>query len=98
MKKLNTAREFISLDQFLGRRLRDKKFHRVFTEEMNRLRLAHEIRTLRQKKKMTQGEVAAKAAMPQSVVARIESGRHSFSIATLHKIARVFDKHISLVG
>ena len=41
-------------------------------------------------------EVAIKADMPQSVIARIESGTHSFSISTLHKIAGVFDKHISL--
>ncbi len=47
---------------------------------------------------MTQAEVAQKTDMPQSVIARIESGTHSFSIATLHKIARVFNKHVGLVG
>ena len=90
--------QFTSLDTIIARKIKNDRFHRLFSEEMGRLKLAHEIKVLRQKKGMTQREVALKADMPQSVVARIESGTHSFSIATLHKIARVFDKQISLVG
>lgn len=46
---------------------------------------------------MTQTEVAVKVNMPQSVIARIESGNHNLSVATLNKIAMVFNKQIGLV-
>lgn len=95
MKK--NAYKFISLDKVVGKRLKNEQFRKSFSEEISRLQLAHEIRTLRRKRKMTQEDVAMRANMPQSVIARMESGTHSFSISTLHKIARVFDKQIGLV-
>src|SRR3989344_6045895 len=97
-RKVNKQYQFISLDNIIAKRSKRGKFRRTFSEEMSRLQLAHEIKAMRQKKRMTQEEVAIKADMPQSVIARIESGTHSFSISTLHKIARVFDKQIGLVG
>ena len=96
MKRTVIKYNFTPLNKTISRKLKSDSFKKPFTEEMGRLKLAHEIKTLREKRKMTQEEVAAKADMPQSVIARIESGTHSFSISTLHKIARVFDKQISL--
>ncbi|MDO8469797.1 MAG: helix-turn-helix transcriptional regulator [bacterium] len=98
MKKIAKKYNSISLDAVIKEKLKSERFRKTFSEEMSRLQLAHEIKTLRQERKMTQKEVAAKADMPQSVIARIESGTHSFSIATLHKIANVFDKQVGLVG
>lgn len=99
MKKINAAKyNFTSLDAVIRKKLANRRFRASFAEEMNRLRLAREIKALREKRKMTQQEVAEEANMPQSVVARIESGTHSFSISTLHKIAGVFDKRVGLVG
>lgn len=98
MKKSTTKYNFTPLHKIIGKRLKNEQFRKSFSEEMSRLQLAHEIRMLRQKRKMTQGEVAAKADMPQSVIARMESGTHSFSIATLHRVAKVFDRQVGLVG
>ncbi len=98
MKKTGIKYNFTPLNKIIGKELKDEQFRKLFTEEVSRLRLAHEIKTLREKQKMTQKEVAARADMPQSVIARIESGTHSVSVATLHKIAIVFNKHIGLVG
>ncbi len=98
MKTKTTTYKFISLDKVLEKELKNETFKKSFSEEMSRLQLAHEIKMLRQKKKMTQTDVAKKADMPQSVIARIESGKHSFSIVTLHKIARVFDRQVGLVN
>lgn len=97
MKKQTKKYNFIPLDTIIRKKLNNEQFRKSFFEEIGRLQLAHEIKTLRQKRKMTQKEVALKADMSQSVIARIESGSHSFSIVTLHKIARVFDKQIGLV-
>ncbi len=88
--------EFFSFDDILKRDLKNRKFREQYFEELSRLYLAHEVRFLRKSHKMTQEQVAKKADMPQSVIARIESGSHSFSTSTLFRIAQVFNRQISL--
>ena len=97
MKKQTKKYNFTPLDKIIVKKLKSERFRKSFSQEMARLQLAHEIKTLRQKRKMTQKEVAEKADMPQSVIARIESGSHGLSIVTLNKIAQVFHKKIGLV-
>jgi transcriptional regulator with XRE-family HTH domain len=97
MKKI-TSKNFTPLSTVITRKLKDNKFKAVYSEEMSRLQLAYDIKSLRQKRGMTQGQVALKAKMSQSVIARIESGSRGFSIATLYKIARVFNCEISLIS
>jgi len=93
-----TMKDFVPFDEFLAEQLKDKKFKKAFLEERSRLELVYELKMLRKEKRMTQAQVAKKANMPQSVVARIESGSRGLSIATLYKIARVFDRDIGLVA
>lgn len=99
MKNLKIGEyQFFSLDEALKKDLKNKRFKKLYYEELNRLQLVHEVKTLRKAKRMTQAQVAKKADMPQSVIARIESGTHSFSIATLQKVAQVFETRIALVA
>jgi len=74
-----------------------KVYQRAYKEELLRLTLAKQIRELRQGRNMTQKAMAQKAHMPQSVIARLESGEHSFSLDTLNRVALVFDKKVQLV-
>jgi len=74
-----------------------KECQRAYKEEVTRLNLVRQIRELRLAKKLTQKAVAKRANMPQSVVARLESGEHSFSLDTLQRIAYVFNKEVHLV-
>ena len=97
MKEI-TKDSFIPFSKILAEQLKDKRFKKAFLEERSRLELSYELKMLRKKKGMTQAQVAKKANMPQSVVARIESGSRGFSIGTLHKIASVFDREIGLVA
>ena len=62
-----------------------------------RLELAKQLRDVATAKRMTQKNVADKASMPQSVIARLESGEHSASIATLGKVASALGKQIALI-
>ncbi len=78
-------------------RAQSKAYQRAYKEEITRLNLVRQIRELRLAKKLTQKAVAKRANMPQSVVARLESGEHSFSLDTLQRIAYVFDKEVQLV-
>ncbi|MBI2623626.1 MAG: helix-turn-helix transcriptional regulator [Candidatus Liptonbacteria bacterium] len=95
--KRTTKKDFVSLSAIIARRSKSERFRSAFSEEDARLKLASELKVLRREKRMTQEEVAAKAEMPQSVIARIESGTHNFSLTTLHRIAEVFDKEIGFV-
>jgi DNA-binding XRE family transcriptional regulator len=89
--------KFYSFEEVLRRASKSRCFQKAYDEELARLKLAHQIRTMRLYQKLTQKETAQKAKMPQSVIARIESGTHGYSLGTLSRIASVFDKEIQLV-
>ena len=97
MKTINiNGLKFYSFDDTLKENMKSKVFREAYNEELVRLRLAHQIKEIRLNSKMTQKAVANKAQMPQSVIARIESGKHSFSLGTLSRIAKVFNKEVEL--
>jgi DNA-binding XRE family transcriptional regulator len=85
-----------NFDNMLKERLKSPKFRKAYEEELARLSLMRDIREARIAKKLTQKQVAKKAGMSQSVVARLESGSHPFSLSTLYRIANVFGKKIVL--
>jgi len=99
-KKQNTAAKgqikIHSFNDVFGKDFKSDKFKKTYTKELVRLRLARQIREMRTAGKLTQKDVAQKAEMPQSVVARIESGKHSASLDTLERIAHVFNKEVQL--
>lgn len=92
-----TAYRFKTFNDVFSKVSKDERFKQAYNEEIIRLRLAMEVRTLRTKKHLTQEDVAQKAGMPQSVVARIESGRHSISLGTLNRVAHALGKQVQLV-
>lgn len=85
-----------SFDQVFKKTSKSAEFQKTYSEEIARLKLATQIKEMRLKKKLTQKAVALRTNMPQSVIARIESGTHSYSLGTLHRIAHAFDKEIQL--
>jgi DNA-binding XRE family transcriptional regulator len=89
--------ELYSFDDMLKKDLKSPKFRKAYEEELARLHLVRDIRKARMAKKLTQKQMAKAAGMPQSVVARLESGTHPFSFSTLYRIANVFGKKIVLV-
>jgi len=86
-----------SFDEVFGKSSRKKSFRRAYDEEIVRLRLARQIRDIRTAHQMTQLGVAQKSGMPQSVVARIESGDRGISVETLGRIAHTLGKEVQLV-
>lgn len=93
MKKITTAK---TLKQVLSKELKSPKFKEAYSEEIFRLKIASEIKSLRIQKKLTQETFAKKVQMPQSVVARIESGKHSISLGTLNRVAQALGKRVQL--
>jgi DNA-binding XRE family transcriptional regulator len=96
MKKIKGLK-FHTLTEVIESKMSSPVFRKAYDEEMARLKLAKQIREMRLNSRLTQKAVAAKADMPQSVIARIESGTHSYSLGTLYRIASVFNKEIQLV-
>lgn len=69
----------------------------TYNEELFRFKIAKQIKTLRSESNLTQEGFAKKAQMPQSVIARIESGRHTVSLVTLNKVAHALGKSVEIV-
>jgi len=88
--------KFYTTEEVFKKASKSEAFQDAYNEELIRLRLSRQIRKIRLGKKLTQKNVAEKAQMPQSVIARIESGTHSFSLGTLNRIAKVFNKEVEL--
>jgi DNA-binding XRE family transcriptional regulator len=97
-QKKETKLKWRSLEQVVrASSSKEVTFKQTYDEELSRLRLAQEIRKFRSAKRLTQKTVADRAGMPQSVIARIESGTRGMSLDTLGKIAIVLGKKIELV-
>ena len=86
-----------TLEEVFGKVSKTKGFQKGYREESARIKLARKIRETRVAKKMTQEAVAEKASMPQSVIARLESGEHSVSLDTLNRVAHALGKEVELV-
>ena len=95
--KNDTVPKFKTFDQVFKKNFHSKEFQHAYNEEMARFELANQIREIRTKQQLTQKTLAEKAKMPQSVVARIESGKNGVSLDTLNRIASVFGKRVELV-
>jgi DNA-binding XRE family transcriptional regulator len=60
------------------------------------IRIAFEIRALREKKGLSQRELAERVGTTQSAIARLEAGNISPSLPTLDKIAHALGAEVSL--
>ncbi len=82
-----------SLDEFIGeQRAKDPEFR----AEFDRLQLARKVKGLREKKKMSQVELAALAGTKQPNIARLESGKVVPKLDFLEKVARALGGHLDV--
>ena len=66
---------------------REPEFASAFEEEFDQLRLAREIRHARERKKISQTELAQRVGTKQPHIARLELGKALPRLDVLHKIA-----------
>jgi DNA-binding XRE family transcriptional regulator len=72
----------------LREELKDPEFKRHYDEERQALKLAIKIAALREKKGLSQQELAKLMGTSQQAISRIESGEYEgFTLKTLEKIA-----------
>jgi len=81
-------KRLLTLDDVLAKKLRDKKFKGYYEEELKKLHLGLKIARLREKRGLTQKELAERVHTSQSAISRVEKGDYSgYSLRTLEKIA-----------
>jgi transcriptional regulator with XRE-family HTH domain len=51
-------------------------------------RLAHRLRVLRERRELTQEQLAARAGISRGYLARLETARHDPTLTTLEKLAK----------
>ncbi len=76
----------------LKKDLKDREFRRAFEEEELYASVAIQIARIRQKKKLTQRELARRLKTTQQTVSRLED--RSYSLKTLERVARALDKRL----
>lgn len=84
-----------NLDDIFKEDMKDPNFAHGVQLEMNKLAGAVAIKQERENYGWTQQELAKKAGLPQSTVARIEKGANT-SMDTISKIANAFGKGVVL--
>lgn len=86
-----------NFDKHLERELKNPKFAKGFYEELEKTQLAIKIAEAREKRKMTQKQLAERVGTSQSVIARIENPNYDrFTIKTLRKIAKALDANLEI--
>lgn len=89
--------KWLTFEEVLAESMKRKGFREAYEKEQERRVLARQIRQSRMAKKLTQQAVAKKASMPQSVIARLESGDHGVSLETLSRVAHALGKRVEIV-
>jgi len=80
---------------WLSRQLGNPEFKKAFEKEDIRARLALRIAQMRQKRHMTQGQLAKKLHTTQQVVSDLETFKHAnITLLTLQKIATALDSRL----
>lgn len=74
-------------NNYLHKLQKNKAYKQLLKEEKELLDISLQISLARKKRKITQVQLAKKVGMPQSQIARIESGSHNVTIGTLSKVA-----------
>lgn len=88
MKKANVLSKF----------QKNREFKKLLREERELLTIALQISATRKKKNITQVQLAKKVGMPQSQIARIESGNNNVTIGTLYRVASALDLRIKVAA
>ena len=79
---------------FITKIRQDKEFQRLYDIEKKKLDIAIALAKARQKKGMTQGQVAKRAGVSWETVSRIENGRVNSSVEVLSRLFAAVGKRL----
>jgi len=96
MNKNKRIGKAVDFQEYLGKKMKDRKIKKYYDEYGKQLEIAYQILQLRKQKKMSQAELAKKIGTKQGNVARMEAGQQNFTTDTLQKIADVFNREVKI--
>lgn len=85
----------VNFKDYLNEQLQDPEFKEEFNNETAKLESAIAVSKVRKDAGLSQRELAAASKVPQSTIARIESGANT-SVDTLTKIANALGKKLTV--
>lgn len=90
--------KFHSFTDFKKHSLKDPAVKAAYDALEPEYKLAESMIKARLAKRLTQEELAAKAGVSQTTIARLESGTNNPTIVTVNRVASVLGKELRLVG
>lgn len=90
--------KYMHKNNYLYKFQKDKEYQKILQEEKKILDIAIQIIEARKKRRITQVQLAKKIGMPQSQIARIESGSNNITIGTLNKVAGALDLKVKIAA
>ncbi len=94
--KTPNSQQVKTFEEVFTKAVKSDQFKAVYANEVFLRGLASEIRNVRLRKRLTQEDLAQKANLSLSAIARIESGNHTLSLATLDRIAHALGRKVKL--
>ena len=85
----------VNFKDYLNQQLKDPEFQEEFENETTKLESAIAVTHVRKEAGLTQRELANISKVPQSTIARIETGANT-SVDTLTKIANALGKKLTI--
>lgn len=85
----------VNFKDYLNQQLQDPQFKQEFENETTKLESAIAVTHVRKEAGLTQRELANVSKVPQSTIARIETGANT-SVDTLTKIANALGKRLTI--
>lgn len=77
--------------------LKDEEFRKGYEEELRKLRVAHDLIKLRERRKLTQAALARRMRVSQPFIAKLESGEaKNYNLETLVKLAVALDSDLEV--
>jgi transcriptional regulator with XRE-family HTH domain len=74
-----------------------KKNATAKNQGISQFTLPDRLKYMRERRNMTQAELASKSGVSQSTIAQIESGKKDPSLSTIKKVAEALDVHIAVL-
>jgi len=96
MNKDKKIRKAVDFQVYLAQQLKNPEMKKYYDKFGKQLEIAYQILKLRKQKRMSQAALAKKINTKQSNIARMEMGQQNFTIDTLQKISKAFERELKI--
>lgn len=90
------SRKSTSWNRFLARQLRDRRFREPFEKETTRLEVGIQVAKLRERRGLSQTELAALLHTSAPAISRLERGTVSPTLQTLDRVAKALEARLEV--